>query len=355
VSFARVGAVLIVVAAFVPPGRAGTSAGGNGLVVASGGPARAHAVTVFDHAMIHLHPDSDSASVHVTPGVAVDQNGRIISTEVVLPDSCRSCRIIAKFALHPVPKDDRSMHDRWDRAGNVRLAVDGAPDLEIARFMTSYGGRTDHEVDVSELAPLLRGRRTFRAFVDTWVSPAWRIDAALEFRPDTLYDAPVWAAPVFYTDSFNRKEHEAGVEAPVDVPTGLARVVLRYVSTGHCTDGRDEDEFVSKPNVISVDGVVVARVHPWRDDCRRFRERNPYCARWADGSWSSDYSRSGWCPGDAVRPMEFDLTDHLTPGRHTIRFAIEGIRPADADGQFGYWRVSAALIGWDHPPKLWRN
>ena len=47
--------------------------------------------------------------------------------------------------------------------------------------------------------------------------------------------------------------------------------------------------------VLAVDGVVVARFHPWRDDCLEFRDRNPYCARWTDGSWSSDYSRSGWC------------------------------------------------------------
>ena len=80
---------------------------------------------------------------------------------------------------------------------------------------------------------------------------------------------------------------------------------------------------ISKANVISVDGVVVARFHPWRDDCRRFRDRNPYCARWTDGSWSSDYGRSGWCPGK--------------------------------DGHYGYWRLSAHLVGWDRPPRLWLN
>ena len=135
----------------------------------------------------------------------------------------------------------------------------------------------------------------------------------------------------------------------------MKRVVLRYLSTGHCTDGTDEDEFVSKANVISVDGVVVARVHPWRNDCRGMRDRNPYCARWTDGSWSSDYSRSGWCPGDVVAPMEFDLTDRLAPGRHRIGIRVEDVRAKDANGHFGYWRVSASVIGWDHTPRLWRN
>jgi hypothetical protein len=169
-------------------------------------------------------------------------------------------------------------------------------------------------------------------------------------------DAPSWAAPVMLVDSFNRREHgDGGVEAEVGVPPGLSRVVLRYISTGHCTDGRDDDEFESKANVISVDGRVVARIHPWRDDCRGYRERNPHCSRWADGSWSSDYARSGWCPGVEVLPAEFDLTDHLGPGKHRVKVVIEEMRPEDAQGNYGYWRVSAALVGWDRPPRLWRN
>lgn len=310
-------------------------------------------VTVFERAMVHFNPDSTAK--YEAPGVYHSDNGRVVATEVALPDVLPPGRIKALVTLHPIPKTDREVWDRWDRAGNLRLAVDGAPDIEIVRFMTAYGGRTSHEVDVSELAPLLRGNRTVRAFVDTWVSPAWRIDFSLRFEPDTLYAPPLWAMPVYYTDSFNRQEMPRGAAMPVTIPPGLSRVVLRYLSTGHCTDGRNDDEFESKPNVIAVDDVVVERFHPWRDDCRRFRDRNPYCARWSDGSWSSDYSRSGWCPGVEVLPREFDLTDHLTPGAHTICIKVEDMRPVDPDGHFGYWRVSACLIGWDMSPRLWRN
>jgi hypothetical protein len=310
-------------------------------------------VPVLQAAMVHFDPDSQAKDT--APGLAHEDHGRIVRTRFALPADPPPGRIHARFTLHPVARTDREVWDRWDRAGNLRLVVDGRPDLEIARFMTSYGGRTDHVVDVSELAPLLRGERTVRAFVDTWVSPAWRIDFALSYEPDTLYTPPVWAEPIFYTDSFNAEEHGDGTAVTVTVPPGLVRVVLRYFSTGHCTDGRGADEFVAKANVIAVDGVVVHRYHPWRDDCRRFRDRNPYCARWTDGTWSSDYSRSGWCPGDEVLPLELDLSDHLTAGEHTVRFVIEDMRPRDADGHLGYWRVSAALVGWDRPPRLWRN
>ena len=317
------------------------------------GAREAKLVPVFRDAALHFH--ADSSGKFATRGVAVEDKGRVARVTIALPGSTRPQRIAALVTLRPVPKTDRDVADRYDRAGNVRLAIDGAPDLEIVRFMTAYGGRTDYEVDVSHLAPLLRGTRTFRAYVDTWVSPAWRLDFSLRFTPADSFPAPAWAAPLYYSENFNAERNAGGESATVTIPPGLSRVVMKYVSTGHCTDGRDEDEFVSKANVISVDGVVVARFHPWRDDCRQFRELNPYCARWTDGSWSSDYSRSGWCPSQEVPPVEFDLTDHLTPGPHTVRFAVEGMRPKDKDGNHGYWRLSACLVGWEKPPALWRN
>lgn len=311
------------------------------------------AIDLFHGAMVHFN--ADSAAIYADPGTNTLDSGRLIEAEALLPAREGQRRIYARVAFHPVPKDEQTMHDRWDRAANLRLVLPGKPDLEVARLMTSYGGTTTHEIDVTDLAPLLAGECRFRAFVDTWVSPAWRLDVSVEVQPDSTADNPTWVEPIFYTDSFNQSEMPDGATVDVVVPGGLRRVVLRYLSTGHCTDGRDEDEFVSKANVIRIDGHVVVRVHPWRDDCRQFRDRNPYCRRWADGTWSSDYSRSGWCPGDVVDPMVFDVSDHLPQGRHTIRFQIEGMRPKDPEGNFGYWRVSAALVGWDHEPQLWRN
>jgi hypothetical protein len=31
------------------------------------------------------------------------------------------------------------------------------------------------------------------------------------------------------------------------------------------------------------------------------------------------------------------------------------MRPKDKDGNYGYWRLSACLVGWAKPPALWRN
>ncbi len=308
---------------------------------------------IFHQAVLQFAPDS--AARFVQPGQTATDSGRVLISEIQLPEPLGPHRIRAFVTVQPIYKDDQTVYDRWDRAGNLRLVVDGRPDLELVRFITPYGGRAEYNFDVSDLGPLLHGRQSFRAFVDTWSSPGWKVDVLLRYEPDSTWDAPNWAAPVYYAESFDRKDMPNGADIKVDIPDGLKRVSLKILSTGHCTDGRDADEFVSKANVISVDGAVVARFHPWRTDCRDNRAVNPYTAHWKDGSWSSDYNRSGWCPGSEVRPIEYDLSDHLTPGKHTIHYQIEDIRPADAAGHFGYWRVSMVLVGWNHPPKLWQD
>lgn len=313
------------------------------------------AVVVFENAAIEFHSSDSTRSATAAPPAGRLDNGRVIQATADLPEMSGPHRIWAELTIHPVAKDERTVHDRYDRAGSIRLAIPGRADLEVLRFMTAYGGRTHHRVDVSELSPVLRGRRTLVAFIDTWTQPAWTVDLSLHFVPDSTYDNPSWVEPVVWVESFNLKDQPDGVVAKAAVPSGLERVVLRYVSTGHCTDGRDEDEFISKANVVSVDGRVAARFHPWRNDCRRFRDRNPYCTRWTDGSWSSDYSRSGWCPGVEVTPTEFDLSDALPAGEHDLHFRIENMRPRDPNGHYGYWRVSACLVGWDRAPRLWRN
>jgi len=43
---------------------------------------------------------------------------------------------------------------------------------------------------------------------------------------------------------------------------GTERVAMHYLVSGHCTDGRDADEFVTKDNVISINGREVSRLRP---------------------------------------------------------------------------------------------
>lgn len=312
---------------------------------------------IFRDAGIHFSQENPGA--YGTEAVTAEDNGRVIVRTVDIALPREPVRIEAVVATRPIPKDDVSVCDPWDRAGNVRLVVPGSPDIEVMKFVTAYGGVTEHTVDVTYLAPLLQGPCTFEGFVDTWVSPGWRMDFSLEFSfedgpegPDGRREAaPDWIVPVLYEESVTAERLKGGgLAVPVNIPEGTARVVMHYLVSGHCTDGTDADEFVTKDNVIAVDGVEVARIEPWRDDCLAFRAANPYTRRWSDGNWSSDYSRSGWCPGDKVLPIKIGVTGALRPGAHTIVTNVEDVRPVDAEGDFGYWRISSYLLGWRDRP-----
>ena len=116
---------------------------------------------------------------------------------------------------------------------------------------------------------------------------------------------------------------------------------LRYISTGHGGWG-EGDEFVPKQNTILIDGKVAFTYTPWRQDCGCYRDLNPVSGNFWNGLSSSDYSRSGWCPGTATQPVYFDLSPWADGKEHTMTVAIPQGKPVE--GMFSHWAVSGALI-----------
>jgi hypothetical protein len=311
-------------------------------------PADPEVVSLFRDVTVHFTPDD--STLYDSPFASAKDKGRIMSTYREMTGSHGPGRVLLSFQVRPIRKDIRNMVDRWDRAGWIRLVKPGMAPVEMARFMTAYGGEISHEVDITHLAPLLNGHCEFEVFIDTWVSPAWKVDAELEFVPSSVggVDPPAWALGALFPYGGLTAE-KPSVTAEVVIPEHTRWVEVAAITTGHCTDGRDADEFITKDNVLLVDGQEVYRWRPWREDCEDFRTVNPYCAKWSDGSWSSDYSRSGWCPGDVAEPEFIDLSGWLKPGVHTLTWKVEDIRakdPEDPDGHHGYWRISASVSGW---------
>ena len=116
---------------------------------------------------------------------------------------------------------------------------------------------------------------------------------------------------------------------------------LRYISTGHGGWG-EGDEFVPKTNTILIDGKPAFTHTPWRQDCGCYRDLNPVSGNFWNGLSSSDYSRSGWCPGTATQPVYFDLSPWADGEEHTLTVAIPQGKPVE--GLFSHWAVSGALI-----------
>ena len=116
---------------------------------------------------------------------------------------------------------------------------------------------------------------------------------------------------------------------------------LRYISTGHGGWG-EGDEFVPKQNTILIDGKVAFTHTPWRQDCGCYRDLNPVSGNFWNGLSSSDFSRSGWCPGTATQPVYFDMSPWADGKEHALTVAIPQGKPVE--GMFSHWAVSGALI-----------
>ena len=116
---------------------------------------------------------------------------------------------------------------------------------------------------------------------------------------------------------------------------------LRYISTGHGGWG-EGDEFVPKTHTILIDGKVAFTHTPWREDCGCYRDLNPVSGNFWNGLSSSDFSRSGWCPGTATQPIYFDLSPWIDGEEHTLTVAIPQGKPVE--GMFSHWAVSGTLI-----------
>ena len=149
-------------------------------------------------------------------------------------------------------------------------------------------------------------------------------------------------------DQFDAKPLTASFELEEDAD----EVMLYYLTTGHGGHGTG-DEFVKKTNVISLNNQVIKEFIPWRDDCASYRRFNPSSGVWTETTkWkgeeieeriaSSDYSRSGWCPGSKVTPKKISL-GKLPKGRHEVTVYIPNAQKT-TETEFNFWNVAAYIV-----------
>ncbi|HET7115812.1 MAG TPA: PNGase F N-terminal domain-containing protein, partial [Hanamia sp.] len=241
------------------------------------------------------------------------------------------------------------------------------PPLELMRFFTPFGVRyynkrskikgynwadsVNYKQDITDLLPRLKGEVWIGVFIGNYDKGGHIINLDLEFHPQR-YDSTKkrdWVEPVFNTlnimemagQNYGTMFDNDSLTFTVNIPEGLKNLKLRYISTGH--GGWDNgDEFNQKLNEIFVDGKRVFSFIPRRTDCGTYRMYNPSSGNFSDGTSSSDYSRSNWCPGTTTNPVYIPL-DNLTPGKHTFKIAIP--LGKSEGSSFSAWNVSGCLIG----------
>ena len=250
----------------------------------------------------------------------------------------------------------------------IKAEKDYLPPVELVRFFTSFGAghfndrvqidglewaeENHYKQEISELRDRLRGDVLIGAFIGNYDRGGHKLSLDLLAYPgdNKWKDKPLkqHSIPLFNTcnvlemsgQNYGRLFATDTLEVEFEIPEGAKNVRLRYISTGH--GGWDGgDEFNPKENAIFIDGEKQFSHTPWRCDCATFREQNPVSGNFWNGLSSSDYSRSGWCPGTATNPVWFDLK-HLKPGKHTLSVAIP--QGEDEGTSFSHWMVSGVIL-----------
>ncbi len=245
-----------------------------------------------------------------------------------------------------------------------------SPLVEIMRFFTPFGigqfndkvkvygqqweDSTFYKQEVTELLPVLQGEQWIGVFIGNYDKGGHKVSLKLKYYPGSmeLSDKPAkkyWTMPLFNTlnvmemsgQEYGTMFENDSLKVDFEVPSGIKNIQIRYITTGHGGWGGG-DEFNQKMNTILLDGNILFQFIPWKSDCSTFRKFNPASGNSWNGLTSSDYSRSGWCPGTATNPVFFPVMNIL-PGKHQIKVAIP--LGKNEGGSFSSWNVSAVLFG----------
>ena len=242
------------------------------------------------------------------------------------------------------------------------------PPIELMRFFTSFGiGHFNDRVqleglewndenyykqEVTELSAHLHGDVWIGVWIGNYDRGGHRVTVDIKSYPgDNKIDNKKcgdYTQSLFNTcnvlemagQNYGKLFATDSLTVSLSIPNYAQKPRLRYIATGH-GGWEGGDEFNPKTHTILIDGKPAFTYTPWRSDCGRYREWNPVSGNFWNGMSSSDFSRSGWCPGTATQPVYFDLS-HLSPGLHTMTIAIPQGKPQA--GSFSHWCVSGVLL-----------
>lgn len=239
--------------------------------------------------------------------------------------------------------------------------------IELMRLFTSFGNKHFNHIelkdknwhqevpfrqDITELSPLFSEQELWIVvFIGNYDSGGHVVDLNFTMHPGNTSVFPSkQVVALFNTTNIMEmagQEYATMFSAPeglylkftLDKP--IKNAYLRYISTGH-GGWENGDEFLPKVNTIELNGSILHKFIPWRQDCGSFRLFNPASGNFSNGLSSSDYSRSNWCPGTLTNP-EYIFIGDLKAGKHEIRVKIP--MGENEGSSFSAWNVSGLIFG----------
>ncbi len=243
---------------------------------------------------------------------------RTIETQVEFPEIGDFSQVGMIFSLEC---PEGGVCDHWDRLGSIQVVGDDSS-IEILRYITPYKEEMCNYIDITPLAKELRGSKTLRSFIDTWVGPGhaqgegWRVTTKFVFYPGAPKEPsqiiPIWG---YKNITVGQQEEGSQVGDQIEdfsffVPSTAQKVEVHVKTTGHSFGNTHNcAEFCKMRNDVIINDELFS-LYPWREDC----PVNPVSPQY--GTW--EYERNGWCPGAVVVGDILDITDNIITGEDNV-------------------------------------
>ncbi len=213
----------------------------------------------------------------------------------------------------------------WDRLQHLYLCDNDDPDkcdIEIGRWITTYGRSGKWLTDISSFLPLFKnsGKYKFRFTVtgDNYINYLDLIFVEDEEAPVPSELIPLYSGTTQFNESYNDKFDKIEVA----IPENFDKVIISAYITGHGNGSETENcaEFCKFESIFYVNDVPFStKFDNAGTSLGCFNKVTKGVVPNQYGSWP--FGRAGWCPGQDVKPINIDITEHVNPGeKNTIFF-----------------------------------
>lgn len=237
--------------------------------------------------------------------------------EVTFPESINGVgRVVCTLTLEATPEGI----DPWDRLAQIFLYDEKGERFEILRYITPYRKGWTWKMDVTDLMPLLVGKRKMEMFCETWAE-GWLVSVDFDFYPGALKQVPyrvvnLWSGTPVLGDA-DQPVERFFTPKPLAIDAAAKQAKVRFCVTGHGQAPNTDNaaEFISLWRKLSVSDQT------WQDTLWKTDVFLNPC-RPQRGTWK--YDRAGWAPGDVVTPWLVDITRAVRPGKEaTARYEVQ--------------------------------
>lgn len=244
--------------------------------------------------------------------------GKEIRFEADIPDLSSNGKLYIE--LTQICEDAKACE--WDRLQHLHLCTDSETcDIEIGRWITTYGRSGKWVTDITSLIPHLKqnAKNKFRFSVagDQYVN---YLDFL--FIPDEESTHPIEIHKLYNgTTQFNEEYNTKFEEITLDIPSTAKKVVISAYITGHGNGSEQENcaEFCKFESIFGVNGTdFEIDFDNAGTDRGCFNLVDEGVVPNQSGSWP--FGRAGWCPGQDVKLINIDITDKVITGTNTFTY-----------------------------------